>query len=95
MAAGPKVFLLDDPTRGVDIGAKLEIYQHVRRLAEGGCAVLFYSSELAEYEYVCHRALIMRRGRITDELVGEHITEHRLLHGINIDGVDAAAGNGA
>ncbi len=89
MAAGPRVFLLDDPTRGVDIGAKLEIYAHVRRLAEGGCAVLFYSSELAEYEYTCHRVIIMRRGNITDELFGDDITEHRLLHSINVDPVDA------
>jgi rhamnose transport system ATP-binding protein len=89
MAADPRVFLLDDPTRGVDIGAKLEIYDHVRRLAESGCAVLFYSSELAEYEYTCHRVIVMRRGRITGELVGDDVTEQRLLHGINIDAADA------
>jgi rhamnose transport system ATP-binding protein len=85
MAAEPIVVLLDDPTRGVDIGAKLEIYEHIRKLADGGCAVLFYSSELAEYEYTCQRALVMRRGKVTSELVADDVTESRLLHEINRD----------
>ncbi|HZO35441.1 MAG TPA: ATP-binding cassette domain-containing protein, partial [Solirubrobacteraceae bacterium] len=89
LAADPRVFLLDDPTRGVDIGAKLEIYDQVRKLAEQGRAVLFHSSELAEYEYTCQRVLIMRRGRIVGELSGEDIAEARLLHAINRDAADA------
>jgi rhamnose transport system ATP-binding protein len=85
MAANPIVVLLDDPTRGVDIGAKLEIYEHIRRLARDGCAVLFYSSELAEYEYTCQRVVVMRRGHVISELVADDVTESRLLHEINTE----------
>jgi rhamnose transport system ATP-binding protein len=92
MAAAPRVILLDDPTRGVDIGAKLEIYRHIRELADDGCAVLFYSSELAEYEYTCQRVLVMRRGRVTSELVGADVAESKLLRAINTSESPATAG---
>jgi len=90
MAADPRVFLLDDPTRGVDIGAKFEIYEHIGRLAASGCAVLFYSTELIEYEKVCHRILLMRRGRVTGELLGKKVTEAHLLQGLNAEDSNAS-----
>ena len=85
IAAAPSLFLLDDPTRGVDIGAKFEIYDLIRRLAETGCAVVFYSTELVEYQHSCHRVLILRQGRVVAELSGADVTEEKLLHRINAD----------
>ena len=67
---GPKVLMLDEPTRGVDIGAKAEIYRIVGALAAMGVAVLFISSELPEVIGVCDRVLVMREGRLAGELRG-------------------------
>jgi ribose transport system ATP-binding protein len=67
----PKVLILDEPTRGVDIGAKAEIYAVIQQLASKGMAVLFISSELPEIIGVCERVLVMREGVITGELGGD------------------------
>jgi ribose transport system ATP-binding protein len=66
----PKVLILDEPTRGVDVGAKAEIYALIQQLVEKGMAVLFISSELPEIVGVCDRVLVMREGKISGE-VGE------------------------
>ena len=79
----PKIILLDDPTRGVDLGAKLEIYEVIRNLAENGCTVLFNSSELEEYSHLCQRVAVLRGGRVRAVLTGEEIDQHRLLHTMN------------
>lgn len=65
LAAAPRLFILDEPTRGVDVGAKYEIYALADRLAAGGNAVLFISSELEELTGMCDRILVMNRGEIT------------------------------
>jgi rhamnose transport system ATP-binding protein len=70
LAAKPRVLLLDEPTRGVDVGAKAEIYRLIRRLAEGGMATLLISSDLPELLAISDRILVMRRGRIVGELSG-------------------------
>jgi ABC-type sugar transport system ATPase subunit len=80
---GPTVFLLDDPTRGVDLGAKLEIYTVIRDLAARGCWVLFASSELEEYRHLCHRVVVMRRGAVRAEIAGDAATPTALLHAMN------------
>jgi ribose transport system ATP-binding protein len=67
----PKVLILDEPTRGVDVGAKAEIYALIQQLLEKGMAVLFISSELPEIVGVCDRVLVMREGEITGELGGK------------------------
>jgi ribose transport system ATP-binding protein len=67
----PQVLMLDEPTRGVDVGAKAEIYGLIQQLVEKGMAVLFISSELAEIVGVCDRVLVMREGEITGEVGGE------------------------
>jgi ribose transport system ATP-binding protein len=67
----PKVLMLDEPTRGVDVGAKAEIYALIQQLLEKGMAVLFISSELPEIVGVCDRVLVMREGEITGEVGGE------------------------
>jgi ABC-type sugar transport system ATPase subunit len=80
----PSLVLLDDPTRGVDLGAKLEIYEVIRELARRGSTILFSSSELEEYERLCRRVVILRRGRISVTLTGQEISQHRVLHAMNV-----------
>ncbi|MGO1561319.1 Ribose ABC transport system, ATP-binding protein RbsA (TC 3.A.1.2.1) [Actinomycetales bacterium JB111] len=79
LPANPKVVLLDDPTKGVDVGAKAEIYSIVRALTEQGVAVLFNSSDDIELEELADRVLVMYEGNIVDELVGEQITHSALV----------------
>jgi ribose transport system ATP-binding protein len=72
----PRVLLLDQPTRGVDIGAKEEIYQLTRELATSGVAVVFVATEISELLRVCDRICVMRNGRIIQELNTAGHTEH-------------------
>jgi ribose transport system ATP-binding protein/rhamnose transport system ATP-binding protein/inositol transport system ATP-binding protein len=74
-----KVLILDEPTRGVDVGAKAEIYRIVRGLAENGIAVLMISSELPEVVGMSDRVVVMREGVITGELVGDEINEGEIM----------------
>jgi ribose transport system ATP-binding protein len=78
----PKVLMLDEPTRGVDVGAKAEIYALIQQLLEKGMAVLFISSELPEIVGVCDRVLVMREGEITGEVGGDtgiEITQQNIM----------------
>lgn len=68
VARGARVFLFDEPTRGIDIGAKQEVFEQMDQLARSGAAVLMVSSELPELVQVTDRVLVMRQGRITGEL---------------------------
>ena len=82
LAIGPKVMILDEPTRGVDVGAKAEIYRIVGELAASGVAVIFISSELPELVGMSDRVLIMREGRIVGEIDpqrGESITQEHIM----------------
>ncbi|MBB3221247.1 sugar ABC transporter ATP-binding protein [Pseudoduganella umbonata] len=79
LAIGPRVLILDEPTRGVDIGAKHEIYRIIHELADTGVAVLCISSELAEIIGVCDRVLVMREGWLAGELQGERITQENIM----------------
>jgi ABC-type sugar transport system ATPase subunit len=74
-----KVLILDEPTRGVDVGAKAEIYRIVRELAQSGIAILMISSELPEVIGMSDRVLVMREGRITGELTGGDIGEEKIM----------------
>jgi ABC-type sugar transport system ATPase subunit len=76
---GARIFVFDEPTHGVDIGGKLEVYALVTRLAEQGHGVIFISSEFEELEEVCHRVLVMGDGRITGEVTGDDITAPNLI----------------
>jgi ribose transport system ATP-binding protein len=73
------IFLLDEPTRGVDVGAKVDIYRMIRQLAEQGIAVLMISSDLPEIVGMCDRVVVMREGVITGELAGENISEESIM----------------
>lgn len=75
----PKVVLLDEPTVGVDVGAKSEIYRLIAELAKAGTSVLLVSSESAELLGLCDRVYVMRKGLVVDEFPREVATEHRLL----------------
>jgi len=75
----PRIILLNDPTRGIDVGTKQEIYQLLRRLAEQGAAILFYSTDYDELIGCCDRVLVMYDGAVKRELVGAEITEHALI----------------
>ncbi len=83
LEVAPEVFLLDDPTRGVDVGAKREIYRLIRELADGGRTVLFRSTELPEVVGLADRILVLYRGRLAVEADGGAIDDHGLLHAIN------------
>jgi len=80
LALEPKLLLLDEPTRGIDVGAKQEIYRLMEELAGRGMAILFVSSEMEEVLRMSDRTLVMHQGRITGELAREQLTEEAVLH---------------
>lgn len=79
LAGGARVFLMDEPTNGIDIGAKEEIYRLINRLARGGAGILFVSSYMPELMGICDRILIMNRGRLTADVPRGEFSEERLL----------------
>jgi simple sugar transport system ATP-binding protein len=80
LARAPRVLLLNGPTVGVDVGSKAEIHGIIRELAERGLGVLVISDDLPELLATCHRILVMREGRITDDLAGSATSEADLAH---------------
>ena len=74
-----RVLLLDEPTRGVDVATKAEIYRIISELAASGLGVLVVSSELEELAHICTRVLVMREGEIVAEVDGKDATEQALL----------------
>lgn len=79
LVADCKCIILDEPTRGVDVGAKVEIYKNINDLAEKGVAIVMISSEMTEIIGMCDRALVMRQGTIVGELEKSELTEDRLI----------------
>ena len=79
LAARPKLLILDEPTRGIDVGAKAEIYGLIDELANEGIAIMLISSELPEILGLSDRIIVMQSGRITGELPGEGATEEQVL----------------
>ena len=77
----PQILLLNDPTRGIDVGTKQELYQLLRDLSDRGAAVLFYSTDYAELIGCCDRVLVLYDGAIVRVLAGEALTEHDLVAG--------------
>ena len=78
LAADPSVYLCSDPTRGIDVGTKQEIYELLRRLAAQGSGVVLLSTDLPELVGVCDRVIVMSGGRIVAELAGPQITEENI-----------------
>ena len=79
LLAGARVFLFDEPTRGVDVGAKAEIHQLIDRLAAEGAGVIVVSSEIEEILAVADRILVMHRGRIAGQLTRAEASEERIV----------------
>ena len=75
----PKVLLVSQPTRGVDIGAKMEIYGVINSVAQAGVAVIVISSEMPEIIGLCDRVIVMNKGRVTGELKKEELSENNLI----------------
>lgn len=73
------LLIFDEPTRGIDVGAKAEIYRIIRDLAAGGKSIIVVTSELPELFNLCHRVVVMSAGRITDELTAADFDQKRVL----------------
>ncbi len=80
LAMSPKVMIFDEPTRGIDIGAKSEIYRLMRGLADNGVAVLMISSDMEEVIGVSDRVAVMHEGRISGVLNRDQFSEENILH---------------
>ena len=89
MLLEPRIVVIDEPTRGIDIGAKQQVYRFIAALCERGLSVIVISSEMGELIGLCHRILVMRGGRIVGEIEGEAMTEQAIV--VHATGVGAAA----
>ena len=84
----PEIFIFDEPTRGIDVNAKREIYRFMNELVNEGVSCILISSELEEIIGMCNRVVVMKEGRITGILEGEHINEEEImLHATGLKGV--------
>jgi len=83
LARGPRVLVLNSPTVGVDVGSKEEILDILRREAERGTGVIVVSDDIPELVSVCHRVLVVRRGRIHRVIDGDGVTEGSILEGLS------------
>jgi ribose transport system ATP-binding protein len=79
LSAEAKLFIFDEPTRGIDVGAKAEIFSLIDGLVKKGAAVLMISSELSEIVNVCDRTYVMREGRVAGELARDAMSEEAIL----------------
>jgi ribose transport system ATP-binding protein len=96
LMVNPRIILLNDPTRGIDVGTKVELYQLLRKLATTGAAIIFYSTDYDELIGCCDRVLVLYDGAVRRELVGEEITERALVgSALNIGKPGDGAGIGA
>ena len=79
MLTEPDILLLDEPTRGIDVGAKYEIYQLIQSLAKQGKSVMMVSSEMPELLGVCSRILVMSGGRLAGEVDADNTTQEEIM----------------
>jgi putative multiple sugar transport system ATP-binding protein len=79
---GPKVLILDEPTRGIDVGAKYEIYSIINELAEAGKGVVVISSEMGELIGICDRICVMNDGAFVGEFAGSEATQEKIMRAI-------------
>ncbi|MBL4767667.1 MAG: sugar ABC transporter ATP-binding protein [Rhodobacteraceae bacterium] len=80
LATSPKILLLDEPTRGIDIGAKDEIYTLIGNLADQGISIIFASSEFSEFLAVCDRMFVLCEGRVTGRLTLDEMNNDAIRH---------------
>ena len=88
LLAEPKVLIMDEPTRGIDIGAKMAIYEIMVRLAEQGMGIIMISSEMPELIGMSDRVIVMSGGRITGELEGEEAVSQQTILKLALGGED-------
>ncbi len=79
MCMNPKLMILDEPTRGIDVGAKAEIEQLIQELSKSGISVLMISSEIAELERNCDRIIVMRDGKVAGEVIDQDINQNKIM----------------
>ncbi|GAB4535326.1 MAG: sugar ABC transporter ATP-binding protein [Roseibium sp.] len=89
LSVDPKLIFLDEPTRGVDVGAKAEIHRILRNLARSGVGIVVISSELPELIGLCDRVLVVREGRVGGEVRGTAMTEENIMHLASVGDVQA------
>ena len=80
LTAKPQILIFDEPTQGIDVGAKAEIYELIHEMAKEGAAVIVISSEMEEAIGMANRMIVMREGHITGELLGEEMTSGNTLN---------------
>jgi ribose transport system ATP-binding protein len=80
LTVSPKIIFMDEPTRGIDVGAKAEIYKLIRKLAESGVGVILISSELPEVVGMSDRVMVMHEGEKSGELIEDNINEKQIIH---------------
>jgi len=89
----PRIILLNDPTRGIDVGTKQEIYQLLRRLADAGAAIVLYSTDYDELIGCCDKVLVLYNGAVKRVLTGADINERTLISSaLDLDVADEEAG---
>ena len=86
LASKPRVLLVDNPTQGVDVGARIFIYETLRRAADAGAAILVVSSDAAELAGICDRVVVFSRGQIVGQLEGDDVTENSIIKSMMTSG---------
>ncbi len=79
MMLDPSIVIIDEPTRGIDVGTKEQIYQFIANLADEGKSIIVVSSEMPELIGICDRIVVMREGRVAGEVTGDRMTEHDIV----------------
>ncbi len=91
----PRIVLLNDPTRGIDVGTKQEMYQLLRKLADGGATIVFYSTDYDELIGCCDRVIVLYDGAVKRRLAGEEINERELIaSSLSLQATSSQAGTG-
>jgi ribose transport system ATP-binding protein len=80
LETGSRVFIMNEPTRGIDVGSKVDIYQMMENLCEAGAGILMISSELPEIMSMSDRIIVISNGKVTGEVAREEVTQEKLLH---------------
>ena len=80
LESGSSIIILNEPTRGIDVGAKIEIYKLMQELCENGSSVIMVSSELPEILSIADRIIVLSKGRVTDEYLRNKTSEEKLLN---------------
>jgi len=80
MSTNPKILILDEPTRGIDVGAKKEIYDLINRLSREGVAIILISSELTEVIGISDRIIVMHEGAVKGEIMADEATQEKIMH---------------